>query len=63
MSYTSKHTGKIVMTKSNKMGYTKNDDIPVNGKIPVYLSKPDKDFTGGKILCDPVTLKIIGYYD
>ncbi len=53
-----KKTGKHVKTKKGELGYTKNADPLVNGKVCVYLVDGDR-----KILCDPDTLKVIGYYD
>lgn len=59
MASISRHTGKIVRTKTGKIGYTKKSDGLINGKQPVYLSKE-----GGKgMLCDPKTLKVEDYYD
>lgn len=57
----SKKTGKLVETKQG-IGYTKNSDAPINGKIPVYLSKPGAG-QPARILCDPKNLKVLGYYD
>ena len=54
-------TGKLVETKFG-LGYTKNSDDPINGKIPVYLNNP-KEGSPKKILCDPKNIKVIGYYD
>lgn len=48
--------GRVVETKSGK-GKTKNEDQPVNGKIIVYLD------AGGKILCDPKNIIVIGLWD
>jgi len=48
--------GKIVLTNSGQ-GDTNNKDKPVNGKIIVYLNN------GKKILCDPLKIKIIGFWD
>lgn len=65
--------GKIVKTKSGKVGKTKDQDQPVfveatvtdhpylkttgTYKIPVYF----EDNT--KMLCDPAKLKRLGYWD
>jgi len=56
-----KKTGKLVETKQG-IGYTKNSDTLINGKVPVYLSKPGEG-NPPRILCDPKNIKIIGYYD
>lgn len=57
MASATKNSGKLVQTKQG-VGFTKNSDGLINGKVPVYLSKG-----GAKILCDPAKLKILGYYD
>ena len=49
-------SGTIVETKLGN-GITKNDDAPVNGKVPVYLND------GRKVLCSIQNIKIIGFYD
>lgn len=65
--------GKLVKCKDGAVGRTYNDEEPVNGKIKVYvfaasqadLRKPKalvKDCIT-KRLCDPDTLKVIGYAD
>ncbi len=51
-------SGKIVKTKSGKVGYTKNSDNPLNGKIPVYFEGSDL-----KMLCTPESLIVVGYRD
>ena len=53
---TSSNGGTIVETKLGK-GTTKNDDNPINGKVPVYLND------GRKVLCSIQNIKIIGFYD
>ncbi len=57
MASAKKNTGKLVQTKHGD-GYTISSDGLINGKLPVYISK-----TKQKILCDPATVKILGYYD
>lgn len=49
--------GMIVQTKTGDIGQTIKGDDFVNGKVKVYLLKDNK-----KILCDPKTLVVIGYY-
>jgi len=51
-----KNSGMIVETKSGLVGRTKNVDSYVNGKVKVYTDK-------GNLLCDPTTLKQIGFID
>ncbi len=48
--------GKVVEVKSGK-GKTDNKDQPVNGKVIVYLDK------GGKVLCTPENIKLVGFWD
>ena len=57
----SKKTGKLVQTKQG-IGYTKNSDALINGKVAVYLSKPGEK-NPPRILCTPENIKVIGYYD
>lgn len=61
MASAKKNTGKLVQTKHG-VGYTISSDGLINGKVPVYLSKPGKD-APPRILCDPANIKILGYYD
>jgi hypothetical protein len=49
-------SGTIVETKLGP-GITKNSDVPVNGKVPVYLND------GRKVLCSIQNIKIVGFYD
>lgn len=49
-------SGLHVQIKLGK-GITKNDDPPVNGKIPVYLEN------GQKILSSINKIYVLGYYD
>ncbi len=56
-----KKTGRLVETKQG-IGYTKNSDALINGKICVYLSKPGAN-NPPRILCDPKNVKVLGYYD
>jgi len=46
-----------------KKGRTFNDQEYINGKVPVYLEQnEDKfDFSDKAILCDPTTVKMIGF--
>jgi len=77
-----KNPGKLVETKSGKIGRTFNSKGLINGKVPVYLAtsffgdhenagiakeiadtfpKIPKTFAAAGALCDPDTLKIIGF--
>jgi len=49
--------GRVVETKSGKIGITYNDDRTVMGKVLVYV------VGGEKIVAAPSSLKIIGYVD
>ena len=56
----SKDSGYLVKTKSGKEGRTYHRDGLINKKTVVYICVDDKEM---KMLCDPKTLKIIGYID
>jgi hypothetical protein len=56
----SKDSGYLVETKTGKQGRTYHRDNKVNGKIVVYIVVDEKEV---KMLCDPETVKIIGYVD
>lgn len=51
-----KNSGMFVQTKSGLTGRTFNHEDSVNGKIRVYTEK-------GGLLCDPKTLRVIGFID
>jgi hypothetical protein len=53
-------SGCLVETKSGKQGRTYHREGLVNKKIVVHLDVNGKDV---KMLCDPETIKIIGYID
>ncbi len=66
--------GMLVETKSGKKGRTYNNKPLVYGKVPVYLATEMKEtgipglqvcskFSDKGILCDPATLKMIGFID
>jgi len=57
-----KRPGKLVLTKTGKKGRTYNDEGLHFGKVKVYILKEMK-LTGEKLLCDPVTLQVIGFID
>ena len=52
----SKNSGYLVETKLGKRGKTYHSKSLINGKIIVYVENEQKP-----ILCDPKTLKIIGF--
>ena len=56
----SKDSGCLVKTKTGKEGRTYHRDNLVNGKLIVYVNVDGKQV---KMLCDPETVKIIGYVD
>lgn len=67
-----KRSGYIVETKNGKLGRTIHEKGLINGKVPVYLAtKIHEDlnmkvpllFSDKAILCDPGTLKHIGFID
>lgn len=67
-----KKSGYIVETKAGKLGRTIHEKGIVNGKIPVYLATTIHEdenvkipliFSKQAILCDPTTLKHIGFID
>jgi hypothetical protein len=49
-------SGTLVETKLGS-GITKNEDNPINGKVPVYLND------GRKVLCSIHNIKVVGFYD
>lgn len=63
------NSGYQVITKSGWTGRTYHRVGPVNGKVVVFLI--DEDFNPvldekgqqKKLLCDPATLKIVGFID
>lgn len=71
------NSGRYVALPDGRTGMVYNKDCvtPINGKVPVYTSQTTaqadlfegrptlKDVQGAKILCDPKTLKVIGFFD
>lgn len=53
-----KNPGYLVETKTGKKGRTYHSKDMINGKVPAYLID-----NSTPILCDPKTLKIIGFID
>ena len=56
----SKNSGCLVETKTGKKGRTYHREGLVNKKMVVHIEVNGKDV---KMLCDPDTIKIIGYTD
>jgi hypothetical protein len=56
----SKDSGCLVETKSGKQGRTYHREGLLRKKMIVHLDIDGKDV---KMLCDPKTVKIIGYID
>lgn len=56
----SKNSGCLVETKTGKTGRTYYRESLVNKKLVVHIELNGKDV---KMLCDPDTVKIIGYTD
>lgn len=56
----SKDSGYLVETKSGKTGRTYHREGLVNKKMVVHVDIDGKDV---KMLCDPKSIKIIGYAD
>ena len=53
-----KDSGYLIETKTGKKGRTYHREGLVNGKLIVHLEGEEK-----KMLCDPQTVKIIGFTD
>ena len=68
-----KNSGYIVETKLGKIARTYHSKGMVNGKVPVYIASEVTEIEGGfkypvkfeetATLCDPSTLKQIGFID
>lgn len=68
-----RNSGKLIQNKDGKIGRTFNNKGLINNKVPVYFATTFKtmkdgyeypsEFSKDAILCDPQTLKIIGYVD
>jgi len=60
----SKDSGYLVETKTGKQGRTFHRERLLNGKLIVYVEvEEEKKIEMKKFLCDPQTVKIIGYVD
>lgn len=58
-----KNPGKIVITKSGKVGRTYNEKGLINGKVPVYLENSKHQYSEDAILYDPDSLTVKGFID
>lgn len=60
-----KSPGLLVKTKKDKIGRTYHLKPLINNKFAVYLEKEGTkdEFEEKAILCEPGTLKVIGYID
>jgi hypothetical protein len=56
----SKNSGCLVETKGGKQGRTYHREGLINKKMIVHMEVDGKDV---KMLCDPKSVKIIGYVD
>jgi hypothetical protein len=56
----SKNSGYLVETKSGKQGRTYHCEGLINKKMVVHIDIDGKNI---KMLCDPKTVKIIGFVD
>jgi hypothetical protein len=56
----SKDAGYLVETKTGKSGRTYHREKKINKKTVVHIDVNGRDV---KMLCDPESLKIIGYID
>lgn len=55
--------GYIVETRDGKKGRTFHNKGLIQQKVPVYLDEKASDLNQNAILCDPKSLKIIGFID
>lgn len=56
-----KRNGFIVRTKTGKKGIIYHDEARENGKNKTYIVDDKLNFTGLKMLCDPMGMEIIGF--
>lgn len=56
-------SGYIVETSSGKQGRTYHSKGIINDKVPVYLMDENGNVSKIAILCDPKSLKMMGYVD
>jgi hypothetical protein len=59
----SKDSGYLVETKTGKQGRTYHREGLLKGKVIVHLETEEENNQNIKYLCDPQTIKIIGYAD
>lgn len=61
-----KQPGRLVRLEDGRIGRTKNEDKPVDGKIKVYILNTDrhtKETTLVNLLVEAHKLKVIGFVD
>lgn len=56
-------SGYLVETKNGKSGRTYHSKGLINDKVPVYLETSKFMYSDKAILCNPKTLKMIGFID
>ena len=58
-------SGKIVMhRKSGRIGRTYDNDLPINGKIPVYFETDENNvYESRATLCNSYNLVVLGFID
>lgn len=63
-------SGKLVMNKDGVLGRTYNSKGLVNGKIPFYKAtkirlvgsmEVPSEYSDQAVLCDPLSLKVVGF--
>ena len=59
----SKNSGYLVETKTGKQGRTYHCEGLLKGKMIVHLEAEKENNKNINYLCDPQTVKIIGYID
>jgi hypothetical protein len=58
-----KNSGYLIKTKTGKLGRTFHSKGMINNKLPVYLEADNNNYNQNAILCDPKTVKVIGFID
>ena len=58
-----KDSGYLVETKTGKQGRTYHRERLLNGKLIVHIETDEENSQNLNYLCDPQSVKIIGYVD
>lgn len=58
-----KNPGYIIETRDGKIGRTYHNKQFINGKCPVYIETSPGIYSNTGTLCDPKTLRQIGFID